>query len=176
MDVVRRNIQAMGGRVEIESMLGIGTRMTVRLPLTLAILDGMSVAVGNQTYILPLSYVIESCSRRLGISAPGQPGAAVQVRGDYLPVVVAARSVRPGFGVEDFTQGIMVVSRPTAAKAPCSSTPGRPAPGGDQEPGSQLPPGARHLRRDHHGRRPCGADSRCLGDCRHGQNNGAEAG
>jgi two-component system chemotaxis sensor kinase CheA len=51
MDVVRRNIQSMGGRVEIESIFGVGTRMTVRLPLTLAILDGMSVAVGDQTYI-----------------------------------------------------------------------------------------------------------------------------
>ncbi len=47
--------QSMGGRVEIDSMLGVGTRMTVRLPLTLAILDGMSMAVGHQTYILPLS-------------------------------------------------------------------------------------------------------------------------
>ena len=60
MDVVKRNITGMGGRVEIESVMGVGTRMTVRLPLTLAILDGMSVAVGQETYIIPLGYVIES--------------------------------------------------------------------------------------------------------------------
>ena len=70
MDVVRRNIQSMGGRVEIDSMLGVGTRMTVRLPLTLAILDGMSIAVGDQTYILPLSTSSNLSSRRWVISRP----------------------------------------------------------------------------------------------------------
>ena len=88
MDVVRRNIQAMGGRVDIESISGVGTRISVRLPLTLAILDGMSVRVGEHTYILPLSCVIESF-----LPLPGQvrtvsnQGRVVQVRGDYLPVL-----------------------------------------------------------------------------------------
>lgn len=109
MDVVRRNIQAMGGRVEIESMPGIGTRITVRLPLTLAILDGMSVQVGEHTYILPLTCVIESFQ-----PLPGQAktvsnrGRVVQVRGDYLPVLylheVFNLPRRP-----DDDEGIMVV-------------------------------------------------------------------
>ena len=51
---IRRNIRELGGRVEIESALGIGTRISVRLPLTLAILDGMSVGVSGETFIVPL--------------------------------------------------------------------------------------------------------------------------
>lgn len=118
MDVVRRNISAMGGRVEIESVLGIGTRMTVRLPLTLAILDGMSVAVGDQTYILPLSYVIESLQPQQGdIKSLSNQARVIQVRGEYLPVVV----LHEAFGLKsfwtDFTQGIMVVIDADGTKA-----------------------------------------------------------
>ncbi len=110
MDVVRRNIQSMGGRVEIESMLGVGTRMTVRLPLTLAILDGMSVAVGDQTYILPLSYVVESLQPELGdIKTLSNQARVMQVRGEYLPVVVLHEMFNLKSAWSDFTQGIMVV-------------------------------------------------------------------
>ncbi|MDD2740824.1 MAG: chemotaxis protein CheW [Rhodocyclaceae bacterium] len=118
MDVVRRNIQAMGGRVEIDSMLGVGTRMTVRLPLTLAILDGMSVAVGDQTYILPLSYVIESVQPEPGdIKTLSNQGRVIQVRGEYLPVLVLTEL----FGIKskwrNFTQGIMIVIDADGTKA-----------------------------------------------------------
>jgi len=110
MDVVRRNIQSMGGRVEIDSMLGIGTRMTVRLPLTLAILDGMSVAVGDQIYILPLSYVLESLQPSSGdIKTLSNQARVVQVRGEYLPVVVLHEIFGLNSAWSDFTQGIMVV-------------------------------------------------------------------
>ncbi|MBI4743104.1 MAG: chemotaxis protein CheW [Betaproteobacteria bacterium] len=110
MDVVRRNIQAMGGRVEIESMTGIGTRMTVRLPLTLAILDGMSVAVGDQIYILPLSYVIESVQPDLrDVKTLSNQARVIRVRGEYLPVIV----LHEIFGIKpaaaNLTQGIMVI-------------------------------------------------------------------
>ena len=118
MDVVRRNIQAMGGRVEIESMLGVGTRMTVRLPLTLAILDGMSVAVGDQTYILPLSYVVESLQPQPGdIKTLSNQARVIQVRGEYLPVVVLPEifNIKSRWG--DFTQGIMVVLDADGTKA-----------------------------------------------------------
>ncbi|PKO33436.1 MAG: chemotaxis protein CheA [Betaproteobacteria bacterium HGW-Betaproteobacteria-7] len=118
MDVVRRNIQAMGGRVEIESMLGVGTRMTVRLPLTLAILDGMSVAVGNQTYILPLSYVIESLQPAAGdIRTLANQVRLIQVRGDFLPVVILHELFGLDSAWSDFTQGIMVVIEADGAKA-----------------------------------------------------------
>ncbi|MGE5469998.1 MAG: chemotaxis protein CheW [Bacteroidota bacterium] len=118
MDVVRRNIQAMGGRVEIESMLGVGTRMTVRLPLTLAILDGMSVAVGNQTYILPLSYVIESLQPQAGdIKTLSNQARIIQVRGEYLPVVVLHEVFNLNAAGNDFSQGIMVIIDADGAKA-----------------------------------------------------------
>jgi len=88
MDVVRRNIQALGGEVQLESALGHGTRVVIRLPLTLAILDGMTVAVGEETLILPLSHVIEALQpdpadvrRMVG------EGRVLRVRGEYLPLV-----------------------------------------------------------------------------------------
>jgi len=118
MDVVRRNIQGMGGRVEIESMLGVGTRMTVRLPLTLAILDGMSVAVGDQTYILPLSYVVESLQPEpREIKTLSNQARVIQVRGEYLPVVVLHEVFNLRSTWRDLSQGIMVVIDADGTKA-----------------------------------------------------------
>jgi two-component system chemotaxis sensor kinase CheA len=88
MDVVRRNIKALGGQIEIDSLSGIGTRITVRLPLTLAILDGMSVAVGDEIYILPLSSVVESMPVAPGdIRSVARQGRVIAVHGEFLPVV-----------------------------------------------------------------------------------------
>ena len=118
MDVVRRNIQAMGGRIEIESMTGIGTRMTVRLPLTLAILDGMSVAVGEHIYILPLSYVVESLQPEPGdVKTLSNLARVIQVRGEYLPVVALHDMFRVPGAVSDFTKGIMIVLDADGTKA-----------------------------------------------------------
>ncbi|MEO7114408.1 MAG: chemotaxis protein CheW [Caldimonas sp.] len=88
MDVVMKNITALGGNVEIESAEGFGMVVRVRLPLTLAIMDGMSVAVGSECYILPLSSVIESFQVQPDtIRTIGGSGRVVQVRGEYMPVV-----------------------------------------------------------------------------------------
>lgn len=118
MDVVRRNIQAMGGRIEIESMTGVGTRMTVRLPLTLAILDGMSVAVGGHIYILPLSYVIESVQPERGdVKTLSNQTRVIQVRNEYLPVVTLHDMFRVPGAETDFTKGIMIVLDADGTKA-----------------------------------------------------------
>lgn len=118
MDVVRRNIQAMGGRIEIESMIGVGTRMTVRLPLTLAILDGMSVAVGEHIYILPLSYVIESLQPERGdVKTLSNQTRVIQVRNEYLPVVSLHDMFRVPGAETDFTRGIMIVLDADGTKA-----------------------------------------------------------
>lgn len=110
MDVVRRNIQGMGGRVEIDSLAGVGTRMTVRLPLTLAILDGMSVAVGDQIYIVPLSSVIESLQPQPGdLKSVAKQGRVVQVRGDYLPIVSLYEVFNLAGAQTDPAQGILIV-------------------------------------------------------------------
>jgi len=118
MDVVKRNIASLGGRIEIESVAGVGTRMTVRLPLTLAILDGMSVGVGRETYIVPLDYVVESLQPGAGMmrSVSGVE-RLIQVRGEYLPVVC----LHECFGIEgactDWQQGIVVILEADGAKA-----------------------------------------------------------
>lgn len=110
MDVVKKNITAMGGRVDIESMTGVGTRMTVRLPLTLAILDGMSVAVGAETYIVPLNYVVESLQPTSAMikSVAGQP-RLVQVRNEYLNILTLKDALGLRDGTCDLERGILVV-------------------------------------------------------------------
>jgi two-component system chemotaxis sensor kinase CheA len=118
MDVVKKNITAMGGRVEIESMTGIGTRMTVKLPLTLAILDGMSVAVGKETYIVPLGYVIESwqADRNMIKSVSGVE-KLIKVRDEYLPVVALHEVFNIPGAITNFEDGIMVILEADGVKA-----------------------------------------------------------
>jgi two-component system chemotaxis sensor kinase CheA len=88
MDVVKRNIRALGGRVEIDSALGHGTRIRVRLPLTLAILDGLSVNVAEELFIVPLTCVVESLQPKAeDVKTVSGRGRVVHVRGEYLPVV-----------------------------------------------------------------------------------------
>ena len=88
MDVVKKNIVALGGSVEIESAEGYGMTVKVRLPLTLAIMDSMSVGVGGECYILPLSSVVESFQlAEDGLRSIGNSGRLVQVRDEYLPVI-----------------------------------------------------------------------------------------
>ncbi|QDW32093.1 chemotaxis protein CheA [Yersinia sp. KBS0713] len=88
MDVVRRNIMAMGGHVEIHSVENKGTTIRIILPLTLAILDGMSVRVGNEIYVLPLGTVMESLkpSENALYRMAGNE-LMLQVRGEYMPLV-----------------------------------------------------------------------------------------
>lgn len=88
MDVVKKNLQILGGRLEIDSIEGIGTKMSIFLPLTLAILDGMSVKIGKQTYILPLSCVEESFQIHPKDLKTMSHQWLVKVRGDYLPIII----------------------------------------------------------------------------------------
>ncbi len=110
MDVVKKNITALGGTVEIDSAEGHGMTVRVRLPLTLAIMDGMSVGVGDEVYIMPLASVVESFQvKKDTIKTIGGSGRVVEVRDEYMPVVDLERL----FGVPrfDFDQAnnIMVV-------------------------------------------------------------------
>ncbi len=110
MDVVRRNIQAMGGHIQLSSRLGQGTSTRIVLPLTLAILDGMSVRVGEETFILPLSHVTESMQPSPDqIRSISDTEHVLQVRGEYLPIV-ALHNVFAVDGAEtDITKSIAVV-------------------------------------------------------------------
>src|SRR5690349_1716159 len=87
MDVVKRNIQSMGGHVEITSHAGKGSTTRIVLPLTLAILDGMSVKVGNEIFILPLNFVMESLQPQAEDIYTVAKGERVErKRGEYLPL------------------------------------------------------------------------------------------
>jgi two-component system chemotaxis sensor kinase CheA len=110
MDVVKKNIAAAGGTVEIESAEGYGMRVSVRLLLTLAIMDGMSLGVGEEVYILPLSSVVESFQvSEHTIKTIGGSGRVVEVRGDYMPVMDLGRLFNvPRFDSEK-AAAIMVV-------------------------------------------------------------------
>ncbi|WP_192036526.1 chemotaxis protein CheA [Halomonas sp. YLGW01] len=94
MDVVKRNIQAMGGHVEIKSQQGQGTTTRIVLPLTLAILDGMSIKVGSETFILPLGTVLESLQpRQEDLYAMAGDDVVMKVRDEYLPVVAVHQAL-----------------------------------------------------------------------------------
>lgn len=110
MDVVKRNIQEMGGHVEIHSQQGKGTRIRILLPLTLAILDGMSVKVGEEVFILPLNSVMESLQPVAEDLHPLAGGERVlQVRGEYLPLVELYRVFDVIGAKNEATQGIVVI-------------------------------------------------------------------
>jgi two-component system chemotaxis sensor kinase CheA len=111
MDVVRRNINELGGAIEIESMVGKGSAIIIRLPLTLAILDGQTVRIGKETYIVPLVSIVESIQPEPAMlnKVVGR-GETFALREEYLPVV----RMHQVFGIEEhdadaLTDGILVV-------------------------------------------------------------------
>ncbi len=110
MDVVKRNIADMGGRVELDSAEGVGTRTTIRLPLTLAILDGLSVAVAGQTFIVPLGAIVESLQiTQDDLKSVSGEGHLLRVRGEYLPLVALHEIFNIQPTVTDLSQGIVVI-------------------------------------------------------------------
>ncbi|AOJ58773.1 chemotaxis protein CheW [Burkholderia thailandensis] len=107
MDVVRRNIQAMGGRIDVDSTPGVGTAISIRLPLTLAILDGMSVRIGGSRYIVPLAFITEAVMPAdTDIRTVQGSGRVVNVRGEYLPLRSLADLFETG---QDTTDGSLAL-------------------------------------------------------------------
>ena len=111
MDVVKKNITALGGSVEIDSAEGYGMSVKVRLPLTLAIMDGMSVGVGDECYILPLGSVVESFQVKPDmIKTIGGTGRVVEVRKEYMPVIDLEKVFEvPRFDFENVSNIMVVV-------------------------------------------------------------------
>lgn len=110
MDVVRRNITELGGNVELSSAPGAGTTTTITLPLTLAIVDGQLVAVGEETYIVPLVAIVESLQLRPGVASQVYDhGEVIPFRGEYLPII----RLHEMFGVEphsrELSEGLVMV-------------------------------------------------------------------
>lgn len=110
MDVVRKNIQGMGGRIDIDSIRDAGTTMTIRLPLTLAILDGMAINVGGDIFVIPLAFIVESLQPNPGdIKQISGKGLVLYVRGEYLPIITLNEALtqrRIGIEVE---RGLFVI-------------------------------------------------------------------
>jgi two-component system chemotaxis sensor kinase CheA len=110
MDVVKKNIESIGGRVDVTSQHGLGSTVSIRLPLTLAILDGLSVAVGDQIYIIPLGFIIESFQPKAGdLNEISGQGKVVHVRGEYLPVIPLHQVFNIKPRITDPTEGILVL-------------------------------------------------------------------
>ena len=110
MDVVRRNIQEMGGHVEIASEQNKGSTIRIILPLTLAILDGMSVRVADETYVLPLGAVMESLKlseKSLYRMAGGE--LMLQVRGEYIPLITLQYVFGAGAEPADINDSVAVI-------------------------------------------------------------------
>jgi two-component system chemotaxis sensor kinase CheA len=110
MDVVRRNIKELGGNVEIQSRAGQGSTFKVRLPLTLAILDGQLVRVGDQIFIVPLISIVESLQvSRERVKSIAARTELYKLRENYLPIVRLYKLFNIGAEHEDLEHGLLVV-------------------------------------------------------------------
>jgi two-component system, chemotaxis family, sensor kinase CheA len=110
MDVVRRNIKELGGKVDVRTEHSRGTRFLITLPLTLAIVDGQSVTVGSETYIVPLTSIIESLQLKpASVNRLSGRGEVFAFRGNYLPVI----RLHEIFGIQararELHEGLVVV-------------------------------------------------------------------
>ena len=118
MDVVRKNIQALGGAIDIHSTLGKGSKFTVRLPLTLAILDGQLVRVGGHTYIIPLVSIVESLQvQKKSVNAIAGKTELYKLRDEYIPVIrlYEAFNIQPDS--KKLENGLLVVVEGDGKKA-----------------------------------------------------------
>ena len=110
MDIVKKNIESISGRIDINSVHGQGSVMTIRLPLTLAILDGLSIAVGDQIYIVPLGFISESLQPNPGdIKEISGQGEVVHVRGEYLPLIALHKLFNIQPKITNPAEGILVL-------------------------------------------------------------------
>ncbi|MDH5435473.1 MAG: chemotaxis protein CheA [Gammaproteobacteria bacterium] len=110
MDVVRRNIVSLGGHVEISSVKGEGSTITVRLPLTLAILDGQTVEVGEENYIVPIVSIVESTQIKSEmLNYVAGKGETFMLRDEYLPVIRLYELFNSKPKHTDLTKGLLVV-------------------------------------------------------------------
>ncbi|WP_395012080.1 chemotaxis protein CheA [Undibacterium sp.] len=118
MDVVKRNITQMGGVVDIRSAKGFGTTITISLPLTLAILDGMSIKVGEEIYILPLGFVVESLQpQHEDIKEIKGKGRVIKIRHEYLPLIPLFETFNITPKHTDPSDGITVIVEVDGKKA-----------------------------------------------------------
>jgi two-component system chemotaxis sensor kinase CheA len=110
MDVVRRNVETLHGRIDIASQAGRGSTFTIRLPLTLAITDGMLVRVGQERYIIPTVKIHLSFRPEVSaLASIAGRGEMVMLRGELMPVFRLHRLFHVAGAAEDLTRGLLVV-------------------------------------------------------------------
>jgi two-component system, chemotaxis family, sensor kinase CheA len=110
MDVVRSSVIDLGGRIIMSSTPGKGSRFTMTLPLTLAVLDGMVVAVGDQTFVLPLSHIIESLQPHNEDVRPfGVNRKLLKVRDTYVPLIEIGELFNVAESAGDTTKGVVIL-------------------------------------------------------------------
>ncbi|SFK10165.1 chemotaxis protein CheA [Methylophaga sulfidovorans] len=110
MDVVRKNINSLGGVVEVKSSPGIGSTFTIRLPLTLAIMDGQIIQVANQRYIIPLISIIESVEVDLSkVNKVTGKGELYKIRDEYVPLIRLTKVFNLEGGIDNLEDGLLVI-------------------------------------------------------------------
>ena len=111
MDVVRSNIQEIGGRISVKSTPGKGMVISLALPLTLAVMDGMVIKVGTQTYVMPLSSIVE-CLRpaRSDISNLIGTRGMLQLRGEFVPLVLLSELLDVGTEMKESGERVVIIT------------------------------------------------------------------
>ena len=133
MDVVKRNINELGGDVQIHSVAGRGSMVRIRLPLTLAILDGQLARVGSEVYVVPIVSIVETIQVRAEQVSSINRAQVLRFRGEYIPIV----RMHELFDIEpehtELTDGLlMVVESRRRARRPVRGRADVPAAGGDR--------------------------------------------
>lgn len=110
MDVVKRNIAKMGGTVSIDSALGVGTQISIQLPFTLAILEGMTISVGEHVYVIPLSNIVESLQpKAANLKLLNGGEVMIKVQEEYIPIVRLHKLFGIDTDITDICDGIVVL-------------------------------------------------------------------
>ena len=118
MDVVNRNISDLSGQVNVTTIAGKGCKISIRLPLTLAILDGMTVALGDNLFVIPLNAIVETqAAQQENIKSIGNQGAMIRVRDEYLPIIAMHKALNIQSKITDVTQGMLVIVEAHGKKA-----------------------------------------------------------
>ena len=110
MDVVKRNIHALNGSIDVTSERGTGSTFTIRLPLTLAILDGQLVTLGKHTYIVPLISIVESLQVDLKqVNCVGGGVDVLRLRDEYIPILRLFQIFNHTGAIEELDKGLLVI-------------------------------------------------------------------
>ena len=110
MDVVKKSIESFDGKVSIRTTLGKGTAITIKIPLTLVIIEGLTIGVGGEVYIIPISSVVESLRpSQSQVRTVEERGEVVNVRGEYLPIIRLQKALKLASGKSEPWQAIVIV-------------------------------------------------------------------